>query len=152
MDDGLDLKELTKFETDLMKIANDFLPKESKKFLKKQGTKLSKKNKQAYDSCGVGSGENKEVAKAFKAGKVYKYDSALAIRAYNGAIVTNKDGSKKYSFGAMMNNGYRHINRDGTESWVAGYHFMEKASSEFQSEYVENCQEFVNQIVDKINE
>jgi len=139
-EDGFDISELSKFSTDMLAIANDKMPKESKKFIKKQGALLSKKNKAEYSSCGVGSGI-KEFAKytltGFKAGKVYKYDGALSVRAYNGTTVINKAG-KKYSLGGMLNNGF-----------VPGYHFMEKALSSFNNEYVLNCETFVYDVVVK---
>jgi len=150
-EDGFDISELSKFSTDMLAIANDKMPKESKKFIKKQGALLSKKNKAEYSSCGVGSGI-KEFAKytltGFKAGKVYKYDGALSVRAYNGTTVINKAG-KKYSLGGMLNNGFVHVNRDGSESFVPGYHFMEKALSSFNNEYVLNCETFVYDVVVK---
>lgn len=148
MSDGFDLSELDKFSKDILAMANDNLPKESRKFIKKQGTKLSKKDKSVYDCMGIGEG-SKEMKKAFKAGKAYKYNGAYSVRAYNKAVVESKDG-KKYSLGAMLNNGFRHVNRDGSETWVPGYHFMEKALSDFESEYIENCEEFIEEIISKL--
>lgn len=147
-EDGFDISELSKFSKDILAMANDTLPKESRKFIKKQGTKLSKKDKSTYESMGIGEG-SKEMAKAFKSGKAYKYDGAYSVRAYNSSVVTSKDG-KKYSLGGMLNNGFRHVNRDGSETFVPGYHFMEKALSDFEAEYVKNCEEFIGQIISKL--
>lgn len=150
-DDGLDINELTNFEKDLMKFANDTMPKESRKFIKQQGTKLTKKNKEVFKNCGIGTGDSKEFEKNFKTGKVYKYDGAYSVRAFNGDVVTSKDG-KYYSLGGILNNGFIHKARDGSETFVPGYHFMEKARKDFQNTYYDECEKFVDKIIDKINE
>lgn len=146
--DGFDITELSKLGKDLLAMANDKLPKESRKFIKKQGAKLSKKDKATYKSMGIGE-SGKDMEKAFKSGKAYKYNGAYSVRAYNSSIVTSKDG-KKYSLGAMLNNGFRHVNRDGSETFVIGYHFMEKALSDFESEYVQNCEDFIDEIISQL--
>lgn len=43
--DGFDFSELTKFEKKLTEKVNDTMPKESRKFIKKEANNLNKKNK-----------------------------------------------------------------------------------------------------------
>jgi len=148
MADGFDVSELTDFSKKILARVSDELPKESRKFIKKQANLLNKKNKLAFNSTGIGEG-GKDTLKGFKAGKVYKYKGALSVRAFNSSIVTSKDG-KKYSFGAMMNNGFMHINRDGSESFVPGHHFMEKSLVSFQNQYVSNCEQFISEMIPKM--
>lgn len=150
MADGFDLSEMDKFTKDILAMANDKLPKESRKFIKRQGGQLTKKNKSTYNSMGIGSGDNKGImAKSFKTGKAYKYKGAYSVRSYSKAIVISKSG-KKYLLPAMLNNGFRHVNKDGSETWVPGYHFMEKASKSFEAEYVNNCEKYIEEIISKL--
>lgn len=139
-DDGLDLKELTKFETDLMKFANDTMPKESKKFLRDTGTKLKKVTlSKAKSKVKKDSGD---YFKSIKRGKVYKYNGdELAIRCYSG-------DSKAH----LLEKGHRQTTKDGIEiGWVDGLHVFEEAEKEFENTYYDEAQKFVNQVIEKIN-
>lgn len=139
-DDGLDIKELTKFETDLMKFANDTMPKESKSFLRKTGTKLKRATlKKAKSKIKKGSGD---YFKSIKRGKVYKYNGdELATRCYS------KDPKAH-----LLEKGHKQLTKDGEEvGWVDGYHIFEESEKEFENTYYDESEKFVNQIIDKIN-
>ena len=141
MDDGLDLKELTDFETDLMKFANDTMKKESKKFLRDTGTKLKKVTlSKAKSKVKKDSGD---YFKSIKKGKVYKYNGdALAIRCYSGDPVAH-----------LLEKGHRQVSKSGEEvGFVDGLHIFEEAEKEFENTYYDEAQRFVNQVIDKINE
>ena len=140
-DDGFDISSLTNFEKDLMKFANDTMPKESKKFLRDTGTKLKTATlsnaKSKVKKC---SGD---YFKSIKRGKVYKYNSdELAIRCYSNDPKAH-----------LLENGHRQTTKDGVEiGWVDGYHIFEQAEKEFEGTYYDRAQKFVNGVIEKINE
>jgi len=84
MANGFDTRELDEFSRDLLGLATTSLPRETKKMLKKEATKLSKVQKNVFKSSGIGDTgiTEKEVLKKMKAGKVYKYNGDLSCRAY----------------------------------------------------------------------
>lgn len=138
--DGLDISELTSFEKDLMKFANDLLPKESKKFLRETGTKLKKVTlSKAKSKVKKDSGD---YFKSIKKGKVYKYNgNELAIRCYSGDPVAH-----------LLEKGHRQVTKNGEEiGWVDGLHVFEEAEKEFESTYYDVAQKFVNEVIEKIN-
>lgn len=149
--DGFDFKELTDYSKKMLSTANSIKNgKETKKMLKKEGGKLTKENKNAYKSKGIGTGQgkSKDFEKSFKTGKVYKFQGDWTVRAYNGDLVFSKDG-KKYSLGGILNNGFIHKNRDGSETFVPGYHFMEEAQEKFGDTFEEDLDKWLNELLDK---
>jgi len=137
--DGLDISELTNFETDLLKFANDTMPKESKKFLRSTGTKLKKVTiSKAKSKIKKGDGD---YFKSIKIGKVYKYKDSLAIRCYSGDPKAH-----------LLEKGHRQVTKSGEEvGWVDGYHVFEESEKDFESTYNEVAGKFVDEIIDKIN-
>jgi len=73
--DGFDTRELDAYSRDLLALATTTMPRETKKVLKKESTKLSKKQKQTLKSFNIGSQgiTEKEIIARSKTGKVYKY-------------------------------------------------------------------------------
>jgi len=138
-EDGFDLHELTDFEKDLLKIANDIMPKESKKFLRDSGTKLKKKtSSKAKSKVKKDSGN---YYKSIKRGKVYNYNDSLAIRCYSGDPKAH-----------LLEKGHRQVTKNGEEvGWVNGYHVFEESEKEFQGTYYNDAEQFTNKIVDYIN-
>ena len=144
MADGFDTSELEAYERDLISLATTTMPRESKKFLKKNATNLSKEQKKKIKSLGVGSQgiTEKEIAARSKSGKVYKYSGDLSCRAFNShplAHLLDQGFIHKGGFGV----------KDGAETWVPGYKFIEKAQQQFQSEYYQNVQEFIDNMLDQ---
>lgn len=143
MPDGFDLSELEQFEKDLLSLATEKVPKESKKFLKKEATKLTKVNKNTYKSKGIGETgiTEKEILSKFKAGKVYKYEGDLSCRAYNSHPLSH-----------LLNDGFIHKggkDKKGKETWIPGYKFMEDASNSFEKQYFEDTEEFIDELIEK---
>jgi len=137
MSDGFDISELTKFEKKLAATANDTMPKQSRKFIKKEGNKLNKQNKSIYKSKGIGE-ETGNLLKGFKAGKAYKYQGAWSTRAYNSSPHAH-----------LLNDGYMwtpHKGAKGEEHFIPGFHFMEDAAKVFQSSYYEDIEEFLENV------
>jgi hypothetical protein len=143
MSDGFDISELTKFEKKLVTKVNDTMPKESRKFIKKEGSKLSNKNKSTFKSKGIGE-ETGSLLKGFKAGKAYKYDSNWSCRAYNNAPHAHLLNEGHLMVGHKPEKKALTLNYGGT--FVPGYHFMEEAAKLFESSYYSDVEQFLEDI------
>ena len=137
MSDEFDISEFTAFEKNLIKLANDTMPKESKKFLREEGTKLKKKTlAKAKEKVKKNSGN---YFKSIKRGKVYKYDGDLSIRTYSGSPHAH-----------LIENGHRIVDSEGNEhGFKEGEHVFEEAERQFQGEYFSDAQNFINEVLDK---
>lgn len=140
MADVFDTREIDKFEKDLIKIANEIIPKESKKFLREEGTKLRKKTlSNAKQKVKKKSGK---YHKSIKRGKVYTYDvnGALSIRVYSNAPHAH-----------LIEYGHRQVSKNGVESgFVEGKHVFEKSKNEFESEFNSSCEGFAEDILKEL--
>jgi len=146
MDYGFDTRELDKYAKDMMSFANDKLPKESKKYLKKSAGKLSTVNKNTFKSSGAAAGSGfteNEMVKRFKAGKTYKYNGNLSCRAYAGHPLAHLS-----DLGFIHKGGFKI--KDGPEKFIPGYHFMAKASQKYESTYYTDTQNFINDMIKNI--
>lgn len=140
--DGIDIGELTKFEQELINFANDTMKKESKEFLRKTGTKLKSATLKKAKSKVKKDDNSGKYFKSIKRGKVYNYNDSLAVRTYS-------NDNKAH----LLEKGHRMVTHDGEEvGWVDGYHIFEDAEKEFESVYYDECEKFVDKIIDKINE
>ncbi len=140
MSDGFDISELTKFEKKLASIANDTMPKESRKFIKTEANKLNKSNKSAYKSKGIGT-ETGNLLKGFKSGKAYKYKGVWSARAFNSSPHAH-----------LLDQGFMwkpHKGDEGTEKFIPGFHFMDQASKSFENSYYDDVEEFFYQVFRK---
>ena len=131
MSDGFDISQLDNYTKKLISLANDAMPKESKKFIKGEGNKLNKKNKSVFNSKGIGE-ESGDLKKSFKSGKVYKYDGALSVRAYNGSPHAH-----------LLDKGWIHKSSNGSEHFIPGFSFIKDAASEFEGTYNDDCEIFI---------
>lgn len=136
-DDGFDLHELDSYTKKLVNLANDKMPKESKKFVKKEANKLNSKNKSVYKSKGIGEKTGNLLA-GFRSGKVYKFDGSWSCRALNSSPHAH-----------LINNGWIHKARDGSEKFIPGFHFIEDAAKSFEGSYYQDCEKFVDDMLDK---
>lgn len=137
--DGFDFKELTEIETNLLKLANSQMPKESKKFLKKEGKNLLQETQTEAIFCGVKHKSHKYYD-SIKQGKVYKYkgDNTLANRVYSTAPHAH-----------LIEEGHVLI-RNGKEiGYVKGKYVFENAKKNFTSQYYESCQKFIDDMLEK---
>lgn len=141
---GFDISELSKLEKKMLAMANEELPKESKKHLKKEAGNLSKVQKKELKSKGIGTEKRieNEILKKMKSGKVYKFDGNFSCRAYAGHPLAH-----------LLNNGFIHKggrNKNGEETFVPGYHFIEGAENEFQEQYYTDTEAFLMNVVGKL--
>ncbi|MBW9154863.1 HK97 gp10 family phage protein [Clostridium tagluense] len=141
---GFDTSELAKYMADLAKTSKS-VAKKSKKFLKKEAIKLSKEQKGEIKTLGIGTQGivEKEVLAKTKAGKVYKYNGDLTCRAYSSHPLAH-----------LLNNGHIHKggkNHDGAETFVPGYHFIEKTEEAFKSGYYQEIEKLIEDIIEDID-
>lgn len=140
MSDGFDFTELADFEKKLVNLANDKMPKESKKFIKKEANKLNKKNKSAYKSKGIEE-KTGNLIKGFKSGKAYKFNGAWSARAFNNSPHAH-----------LLDKGFiwkPHKGQTGKEKFIPGFNFMEDARRSFESEYFKDVDEFIDDVLEK---
>lgn len=136
MSDGFDTRQLDKLTDELLGIANRDMPKESKKFIRREGNKLRKKTAAAAKAK-VKKNTGKYY-KSIKRGKVYVYrgNGATATRVYSSA-----------PHGHLIENGHRQVTKDGEElGFVPGKHVFEEAGKAFEGEYNEDVDDFLDDL------
>jgi hypothetical protein len=136
MADGFDARELDEFTKDLLAMANDLdNGKHSKKFLRKEGSKLRKETLKAAKSKVKKKTGN--LFKGIKRGKPYNYHGDWSIRAYGSGNHTH-----------LLNNGHIIKDRNGVEhGFKEGEHFFEKAQDNFKDEYFDDVEEFIDELL-----
>lgn len=138
---GWDFSELDDFDKELLSLAQDFeRGKHAKRFLRKSGTKLKKKTlKLAKLRVKKKTGN---LFKGIKRGKPYKYyvDGSWAVRIYAGAPAYHAH---------LLNNGHRIVDKNKKEhGFVKGYHFFEDAADDYEEEYYDDVQDFIDELLD----
>lgn len=149
MSDGFEgLEGLDNFTKSMMDLANNKMPKESKKFLKKNTGQLSRATKKKAKSLGIGE-ESGKYMESFKAGKTYNYQGALSCRALNSSphahLIENGfmwKPHKKVAKGQKKK-------QTGGEKFMPGFHPFEKAYKDFISKYYNNCEQFISDMLEK---
>jgi len=138
---GFDIRELTQFQKELLDLATKKMPKESKQFLRKEGTKLKKLTLKTAKSKVKKKKGN--LFKGIKRGKVYTYKG-------NGALSIRVFGGKPAYHAGILNDGHRQVTKSGKEvGFVEGKHFFEDAAREFEETYYNDTQEFIDTLLDK---
>lgn len=136
MSDGFDTHELDDFMKDMMELANDKLPKESKKFLKKNANKLKTRTKNKAEELGILE-QTGNYYKGFKSGKVYDYQGTLACRAINSSPHAH-----------LLEYGHMQKDKSGNElGFIPGFHPFEKAMQDYLDEYYSNCEDFIGDMI-----
>lgn len=141
-----DTAEIDKWAKAMLDIAERDLPKESKKFLRDEGTKLKKAT--------LGEAKSKVRAdhkkperfkdavhyhKSIKRGKVYKYNGALSIRTYSTAPHAH-----------LIEYGFQHMSHGAEAGFVEGNHVFETSGKTFARKYSADCECFVDEVMKKL--
>lgn len=129
---GLD--EMTEALSQVQKL----YPKEIKKFMQKEGTKL--KNRTLKTAKSKVKKKTGNYFKGIKRGKYYKYcgNGADAIRVYAG---------KPAHHGHLIE--YGHKTESGSRT--KAYHTFKVSADAFESAYESDCDKFVDEIVEPLN-
>ena len=137
-----DVVELDKYYEKILKIAQDTMPRESKKFMRQEGRKLrTVTRKKARKKVKKKTGN---YLKGIKTGKVYKYkgNDALAIRVY---------GSKPAHHAHLIEYGHIIRNKAGNEiGFVKGYNVFSEAGNDFRKTFEDDTNKFINEVADKL--
>ncbi|MGE4272063.1 MAG: HK97 gp10 family phage protein [Desulfitobacterium sp.] len=136
-----DTKDLTKFEKNLIYLAKAKMPKESRAFLRDEGTKLrtltlTKAKMKLEKKTG-------NLFKGIKRGRVYafKKDGGLSIRVYGGKPAYHIH---------LLEYGHRQVTADGREvGFVKGFYFFEEAFKEFRNPYYQDVQKWLDETLEK---
>lgn len=133
--EGLDDIGFSELEKQLLKFIKDTYPRESKKFLKKEANKLTKKTlAKAKTSVKEDTGN---YFKSIKTGKVYKFNGDLSCRTFSSNPVSH-----------LVEFGHRQVTKDGEEiGFVEGKHVFEKASKDFEQEFYGDCKKFLDDML-----
>lgn len=136
--DGLD--ELT----DNLKLIQSNYPKEVKKFMQNEGTKLKNRTlKKAKKSVKKKTGNFFE---GIKRGKYYKYNAtgADSIRVYAGRPAFHAH---------LLEKGHRMVShsREVIGEYVKGHHIFEVSANEFEATYNDDCDKFADKIATELN-
>lgn len=129
-----ELKEdFGKLEKDIIRLAVDVAPKESKAFMRKEGNKLKNKIKKKLKTVNRKTG-NLVNGKYLKRGKVYLYkpENSYETRIHFAPHTH------------LLEFGFNHV-KSGRK--IEGRHLVSDAQNEFASEYEKDAEKFVDKMV-----
>ena len=131
---GFDTRALRAYGRDLQRAANEY-PRQEKKFLRKEGSKLLRKTKKnAKRKVKKRTGNYHS---SIKRGKVYTYHDAQAIRVYSAAPHAH-----------LIENGYRQVLPNGQEiGFTPGLHVFEESQQEFEPEFLNDVDEMLDDVM-----
>lgn len=149
--DGFEVTGMDDFITDLLALAQEDLPRESKKFLKKNANQLKTATKNKAKELGILE-KTGNYYSSFKSGKVYKYNGSMACMAMNSSphayLLEYGHKIKNQKKGKELTAKYEGKNGETIESdFVPGFHPFEKAQKEFKSKYYDNCETFIDEMI-----
>ncbi len=125
--------------SDAVEMIRELYPKEVKKFMQSEGTKLKNSTvKKARTTVGKKTGNYE---KGIKRGKYYKYapTGADSIRVYSG---------KPAYHGHLIEYGHEMVTRSGKKvGRVQGYHIFKTAADEFEGRYEKDSEKFADKIL-----
>lgn len=147
MSDGFDARELDNFAKQLLELATEKFPRETTKFLRTEGNKLRRKTLSKAKSL-----VNKDSGKYFrsiKRGKAYKNKlDEQSVRVYSSNRDYNND--KEHPTAHLIEYGHRIVTPDGREvGFARGFKVFEKARNDFEEEYFQDCEQFIDDMLDK---
>lgn len=129
-----DISQLDAFSQQLMHLANVRLPVESKKFLRKECSKLVPVARR------VARSEIKKISgnylAGFKAGKPYMFNGALSCRTFNAAPHAH-----------LIEYGHRNVVNGRERGFTPGKKILEKAAERNKNKFYENCENFISEVL-----
>lgn len=140
---GFNTSGLSDFTKDLLDLAQNQFPKETKKFLREEGTKLNRKTKAlAKQRVKKKSGN---YIKGFKRGKPYKHNptESYAVRVYN-----YQPHAHLIEDGHVMLDHKKQTVKNG-EKFVKGKKVLTDASNSFEGQFENDVEKFVDDMLEK---
>lgn len=163
MSNGFDLKELKEYAKTVLKMANDQMPKESKKYIKKEGNKLNAIDKKVYKQMQKedegwkkktfqeiepsDTPEEKKIINRFKAGKAYKFKGTWTCRAFNSAPHAHLYDQGFIHKPHKNQKASKDDNGNDKEFMVPGHGFMDQAAKQFEEQYNQDCESFADEML-----
>lgn len=139
MEDLFDSRELDRYAREILNIANDDMPKESKKFIRAEGRMLkTATKKKARQKVKKRSGDYLD---GIKTGKPYIYrgNSGLSIRVYSGKPAYH---GHLIEYGHIVKN-----EKNGEElGYADGFDVFDEAAKEFESKFFNDTEEFIDKV------
>lgn len=133
--DGFNARELQELEKEVLRLAKKY-PKETKKFLGKQGNELKKAvTKKAKSKIKKKTGN---YLKGVKRGKVYRgKEDEDRVRVYN-----SQPHAHLIEYGHVIKgkNGVEH-------GFKEGYHIMEESEREFRDKFIKATDGFIDEVI-----
>lgn len=129
-----DISELDNLSKKMLKLANSEMPRECKKFIKKEGNKLKKITKSNAKS--LVKRKTGEYVKGIKSGKSYKYSGMWSNRVYSTSPHAH-----------LIENGHRIVKNKKEYGFVEGKHVFERSGKIFENEFVKDVEDFINNVV-----
>lgn len=136
---GFDFKELENYEKKLLDMATVKMPRESRKFVGAEGTKLKRitlKNAKSKVKKKTGN-----YFKSIKKGRAYVYrgNGAYSIRVYSNAPHSH-----------LIEDGHRVVNHEGQEvGYKPGLHIFDNSRKEFESTFYNDIENFIDDVLGK---
>ena len=142
-DVDLDTTELDDFARDLMSLAIDKLPNESKKFIRKEQGKLRTRTRR----------KARETVKK-KTGRLFKNIDRSKVYNNNGEILGKvyiRGGAGGAPHAHLIEDGHRIVghmpNKKDTGKRTKAYKIIEKAGDEFEPVFSQDCEEFIDKML-----
>ncbi len=140
----IDVSEMTDFAKELFELAQDELPKERDKFLRKEGNKLKKEIKKvARHKVGKVTGN---YYAGIKRGKVFTNYGDRKIRVYGGSPHTHliEKGHNKLTKSGKIP---KTVN-EGAPRRVEGRNVYEEGADNFDKHFESDCEEWVEELLE----
>jgi len=154
METGFDLSDLTEFQQKLLLLAQKKMPKETKAFMRREGSKLLRRTQdKVKKKLGIKTGN---YYASIRRGRPYDFGDALSIRVYSYA-----PHSHLIEYGHRQIEKHRRINIDGEyvtlkrfpeereTGFVPGRYIFEETRKEFESEFARDAQGFLDKMLEK---
>ena len=136
----IDFHELTEFQKDVLKSANDRFPKQARNFMQRVGNALKSAIMAGYKA--KTNRKTGNLRKGLKRGRSYKYNgNEWQVRVYNKA---------PHAHLLEYGHRFRTIKRRGwkyTGQYVKGRHVVGAAAEAFPETYNRMCEEFVDEFL-----
>ncbi|MFW2490972.1 HK97 gp10 family phage protein [Clostridium chromiireducens] len=141
-DFGFDFKELAIYEKKLLEAATEKMPREARKFVNKEGTKLKRitvKTARAKVKKKTGN-----YLKSIKKGKpyIYKGNGGYSVRVYHSPKIA--------PHAHLIEDGHRIVNHEGQEvGYKPGLKVVDGSRREFESTFYQDIENFIDDMLGK---
>jgi len=148
-----DTKDIEDYLNDMGLVAKNY-PKEIKKFMQSEGTKLKNRTIKKVKSSTLGKITG-NYERGIKRGKYYKYreNGADSIRVYSNAPHAHliEYGHEIVHSGGGKMKREKRKREYGTGKYTRAFHLFRRAAEEFESVYETDCEKFALKIVEPLN-